>query len=69
MADAKYFFFFHSWCLSPENTFLDGIKSAKGYTDDIFIWGKTVEKHDERLRAALERTTAAGLELNKINSV
>lgn len=46
------------------------MKSTKIYIDDVLIWGRTIEEHDQRLQAALESTRAAGLKLNKnINSV
>lgn len=40
---------------------LEGIETD---IDDILIWGRTIEEHDQRLQAALDRTKRIGMTLN-----
>ena len=40
------------------------VPGAKVYIDDILIWGRTIEEHDQRLKMALDTARANGLKLN-----
>jgi glutathionyl-hydroquinone reductase len=44
---------------------LSGLEGVKNLQDDIFIHGSTIDEHDRRLHAALERLGESGLTLNK----
>jgi len=41
------------------------IKGVEIFIDDIAVWGKTKEEHDERLHAVLRRCSEVGIHLNK----
>ena len=43
---------------------LSGLEGADNSQDDIVVWGKSEEEHDERLFKVLERIRASGLKLN-----
>ena len=43
---------------------IQGCKSAKNISDDILIWGKTQEEHDENLKQVLNRISNSGLKIN-----
>ena len=43
---------------------LDGLAGAKNLVDDIFVYGSTLEEHDERLHAVLKRLEDKGLTLS-----
>lgn len=45
-----------------------GLKGVFNFLDDILVFGKTQEEHDENLRAVLERLEENGLEINKEKS-
>ena len=47
---------------------LSGLVGCDVIMDDIIIWGKSVEEHDKRLKAVLDRIKSAGLTLNKEKS-
>ncbi|XP_056132705.1 uncharacterized protein K02A2.6-like [Lampris incognitus] len=51
------------------DTLLAGIPGMQPYLDDVLIAGKTVDQHNDRLRAVLERFAEAGLQLQKEKSV
>ena len=44
---------------------LEGIEGILIYQDDILVYGSSVEEHDKRLNAVLDRIIASGLQLNK----
>ena len=44
---------------------LEGLQGAHAVMDDILIHGKTLEEHDSRLEATLNRIKESGLKLNK----
>ena len=46
------------------STILAGIKGVQCYLDDIIVFGKTAQVHDETLSVVLERISNAGLQLN-----
>lgn len=48
---------------------LAGIPGVQPYLDDILITGKTIDEHNVRLAAVLQRFTEAGLRLQKENSI
>ena len=41
------------------------IEGCKNNQDNIIVWGQSKEKHDERLKAVLDRVREANLKLNK----
>ena len=41
-----------------------GVQGAKNITDDIIVYGKTPELHDQALRDTLEKLKLNGLTLN-----
>ena len=45
-------------------TMLQGITGADCFIDDIIVWGRTQEEHDQRLRLVLDRFRANDLRLN-----
>ena len=47
------------------NDFLCGLKGTLCLIDDVLIFGKTQEEHDQRLAYALKRIQSAGVMLNK----
>ena len=48
-----------------EQRVLKGLKGARNISDDIIVWGKTVEEHHRNLEALLKRIKELGLTLNK----
>ena len=42
-----------------------GVQGAKNITDDIIVYGKTPELHDQALRDTLEKLKLNGLTLNR----
>ena len=42
-----------------------GLKGCKNLQDDIIIWGRNKEEHDENLRKVMDRILESGLKLNK----
>ena len=42
-----------------------GLKGCMNLQDDIIIWGRTRDEHDENLRKVMERILESGLKLNK----
>ena len=48
---------------------LEHIKGTSSFMDDIIVWGKTIEEHDQRLKAVLETIRRANLKLNKSKCV
>ena len=42
----------------------EGIQGVSAIVDDILVFGKTAEEHDQNLRALLERSRQKGLKLN-----
>ena len=48
---------------------LKGIAGVEVYIDDVLIHAKTLDEHDARLEAVLERLAEAGITLNKAKSV
>ena len=40
-------------------------KAAKSFVDDILVWGRNTEEHDERLLKVLQRARAVSLRLKK----
>ena len=44
---------------------LENIEGAESFIDDILVWGRDREEHDNRLRAVLKTLRAANLTLNK----
>ena len=46
------------------NNVLEGLSGIFGYQDDIIIWGKTVDEHNERLEQTLNAVMKAGMKLN-----
>ena len=44
---------------------IEGLSGVDVIMDDILIWGSTIEEHNERLRATLERIRSANLKLKK----
>lgn len=44
---------------------LDGLEGVEVMLDDILVWGKSEEEHDQRLKAALDRIKACNIKLNK----
>lgn len=51
------------------DTLLAGIPGVQPYLDDILIAGKTIDEHNARLSAVLQRFTEAGLRLQKEKSI
>lgn len=51
------------------DTLLAGIPGVQPYLDDILIAGKTIDEHNVRLSAVLQRFTEAGLRLQKEKSI
>ena len=47
------------------NDILCGLKGTLCLIDDVLIFGKTQEEHDQRLADALKRIQSAGVTLNK----
>ena len=43
---------------------LEGLDRVKNKVYDMYVHGKTIEEHDERLLALLERLNEIGLTLN-----
>lgn len=58
-------------CSAPEvfhRTFkevFEGLPGVEVYIDDIIVWGKNKEEHNNRLKAVLERAYTAGVRFNK----
>ena len=48
---------------------LEHIEGTLSFMDDIIVWGKTIEEHDQRLKAVLETIRRANLKLNKSECV
>lgn len=46
------------------NNILAGLEGVTNVSDDIIIFGRTKEEHDERLRRVLEKLDASGLTAN-----
>ena len=44
---------------------LEGLEGCFNYIDDILVWGRTKEEHDQRLHAVLQRIEQHGLKLTK----
>lgn len=44
---------------------LEDITGAEVMTDDILVWGSTIEEHDHRLRKVLQRVKEYNLKLSK----
>ncbi len=44
---------------------LSGLKGVVNISDDILVFGKSEEQHDENLKAALQRLSDSGLTLNR----
>lgn len=44
---------------------LEGLQGVEVMIDDILVWGETVQQHDERLQAVLQRCRDVTLTLNK----
>ena len=42
-----------------------GVQGAKNVTDDMIVYGKTPELHDQALRGTLEKLKLNGLTLNR----
>ncbi|CAG7718948.1 unnamed protein product, partial [Allacma fusca] len=47
------------------NQALEGLSGVINHTDDILVWGSTIEEHDERFRAVLRRLAEKGFTLNR----
>ena len=47
------------------NEVLSGVKDAKEIMDDILIYGKTREEHNQVLNTVMEKVEKNGLKLNK----
>ena len=47
------------------NNILSGLKETLCFIDDVLIFGKTQEEHDQRLAEALTRIQSARVTLNK----
>lgn len=43
----------------------DGIEGVGVFIDDVVVWGRSKEEHDERLRRVLDQAQRSGLKLNK----
>ena len=44
---------------------LEGLEGVRCIADDVLIWGRTDEEHDERVRLFLQRCCEIGIALNK----
>ena len=44
---------------------LDGLEGCFNYIDDVLVWGRTKEEHDQRLHVVLQRIEQRGLKLTK----
>ncbi|XP_064646192.1 uncharacterized protein LOC135499377 [Lineus longissimus] len=44
---------------------LENLEGVISYIDDLLVWGRTKEEHDERLRKVLDRLREKGLKLNR----
>ena len=44
---------------------LEGLEGCEAIMDDIIVYGRTEEEHDQRLKAVLRRIEESGLKLNK----
>ena len=44
---------------------LDGLEGCFNYIDDILVWGRKKEEHDQRLHAVLQQIEQRGLKLTK----
>lgn len=44
---------------------MEGIEGCHIYLDDILVWGKTKEEHNERLEMVLKRAKENNLKFNK----
>ena len=44
---------------------LEGLEGVRCIADDVIIWGRTDEEHDERVRLFLQRCCEIGISLNK----
>ena len=49
---------------SEVSQIINGMEGVENSQDDIIIWGRTEEEHNERLFQVLERIRASGLKLN-----
>ena len=47
------------------SSIISDIQGSANSQDDIVIWGKTLEEHDNRLRKVLLKVRESGLKLNK----
>ena len=43
---------------------ISGCKGAKNISDDILIWGTTLEDHDKNLKSVLSKIQSSGLKIN-----
>ncbi|XP_028416269.1 uncharacterized protein K02A2.6-like [Dendronephthya gigantea] len=46
------------------NRLYEDLEGVETDIDDILVWGRTIEEHDQRLQAALDRTKSIGMTLN-----
>jgi hypothetical protein len=46
------------------NNLFEDLEGVETDIDDILVWGKTIEEHDRRLQATLDRTRMIGMTLN-----
>ena len=44
---------------------IEGLEGTRVYIDDLVVWGKTRQQHDERLEKLLQRVKKSGLKLNR----
>lgn len=44
---------------------IEGLENVVNITDDLLVWGDSIEEHDHRLRQVLERAKEHNLNLNK----
>ena len=47
------------------NQLFENLEGVETYIDDISIWGRTIEEHDQRLQEALDRTNVMTLNPDK----
>ena len=47
------------------NNLFEDLEEVETDIDDILFWGKTIEEHDQRLQATLDRTKMIGMTLNR----
>ncbi len=46
------------------NHLFEDLEGVETDIDDILVWGRTIEEHDQRLKATLDRTKLIGMTLN-----